>query len=240
MKTLYIALLGVFLNGCVATNTLQTPNYQKIIFSPPAETILNVNTGNDLFVEGAFIPGEVINLDKPIDLMIPGAMFIPFPVHIKGPLKLARISAEWKYFCGDIGNVAASFPGLGSVIRDGDCVGIRVSNSNQKQWVVDNSIYNRGRTTVWTLDISDSEARNITTTKIAEPFMVETLRKITFDGFHSKQIHFTWTEIQGNNKNTQKFTFDYMGRPTKIGVKGYKLEVVEVDNIKLTYKWIKD
>jgi hypothetical protein len=62
--------------------------------------------------------------------------------------------------CGEIDKVTASFPGLGSVIRSGDCVGIRISgkriSGNKMQWVVDNSNYN-GFTTIYKSNIKNSE-----------------------------------------------------------------------------------
>lgn len=238
MRNLSIGICSLLISGCVATSSSYKPAFEQIIFTPSTKLVFEVNTGNNLFVEGSYIPGEVITISVPKDMMIPGALLIPFPVHIKGSLKLAKITSDWKYYCGDMDKVAASFPGLGSVIRSGDCVGMRIAADNRKQWIVDNSNYNRGMKTIWSLDVDDAESAKLIPKKIDEPFSIERLKKLTFDGYYGKQIHFTWTETEGKNKNSQKFTFDYPGHPIKIGIKGHQLEVLAIDNIKMTYKWL--
>ena len=172
--------------------------------------------------------------------MIPGAMFIPFPVKIdKGELRLNKFSANWSYFCAENGRASASFPGLGSVISEGDCVGIRVANkSEKKEWVVDNSNYN-GMQTIWSKSMSDDDTSKYVIKVRSEPFKIKNYRAITFDGFNGGQLHFTLTDIKGQNKDAKEFTFDFKGEPTIISIKGNIFKVMDANNVSVSYEWVK-
>lgn len=241
MYRLLITLgLVASLIGCTAQPTKQLPvTYQK--FSAPLEKKLQAETGDDLFVEGAYIKGEKILLTQDYSLMIPGSMMIPFPVYIgAGELALSRITPNWKYYCGRPETVTATFPGLGSVIANGDCVGVRISNDNtaKKEWVVDNSIYNR-MNTIWSRSIAASDAVSIIPKESKIPFDVRTLKRITFDGHYGGQLHFTWQEVAPGLQDSRDFTFDFNGKPTLVGIKGNVFKIHKADNLHLTYEWVK-
>lgn len=242
-EVVLVCLAAAALVGCTAQGV--KPAQEKELFtyrefSAPLGQPLTVNTGDALFVEGRFIEGEAIMVRQPLDLMIPGSMMIPFPVHIEpGRLTMSRVSGGWKYFCAEEGKAAASFPTLGSVLAQGDCVGIRVSSSNgEKQWVVDNSNYNRGwGKTVWTKRMSHDEAERYQPEWAAAPFQVDSLKRIVFDGYYGGQLHFSWEEYAGNSKDSREFVFDFDGKPTLIGIKGNQLVVNHADNVQLSYEW---
>lgn len=239
----YIVLL--FTIGCTAQSAYQKPPEEIFTFKKFNAALnqkLSVETGDPVFVEGYFVEGEMIKIEQPIDIMIPGSMMIPFPVHIDPEyLMLSRISPSWKYFCAEHGKSAASFPGLGSVIREGDCVGIRISlDKSEQEWVVDNSNYNKGRgETIWSSGMSKEEIERYKPIPSKIPFHIRSLKRIVFNGFYSNQLHFSWEEIVGSNKETQEFIFDFTGQPTLIGIKGNHFRVYSADNIRLVYEWIK-
>ncbi|WP_313280364.1 hypothetical protein [Stutzerimonas balearica] len=239
-RTLVTLCTALALTGCAATPAKQTPvSFHS--FTAPIGKHLSTETGEDLFVEGAYIQGERIVIEQDTDLMIPGSMMIPFPVHIgAGELLLTRITPEWKYFCGEPENVAASFPGLGSVIVEGDCVGIRMSTTDpaKKEWVVDNSNYNR-MNTIWSKSLSSEQSSDISPVKSKTPFSVKTLKRITFDGYYSEQLHFTWQEVSPGMSDSREFTFDFDGSPAVVGIKGNIFKVHKADNLSLQYEWIK-
>ena len=147
-KTSLIIFAVLTLSGCAATQPSNIPlSFHK--FTAPLGVEHTVETGGSIFVEGEFIDGETITIPESLDLMIPGAMFIPFPVHVaKGTLEMKRISGGDKYYCGDLSQSTASFPGLGTVVAPGDCIGIRISTDGSMSWIVDNSNYNRRYGTV--------------------------------------------------------------------------------------------
>lgn len=241
MSRILVAVgMGLALSGCASAPPQQAPvTFKK--FTAPIGKILSTETGEDLFVEGAYIKGESITISQDMDIMIPGSMMIPFPAHIgAGELQMTRITPDWKYFCGEPESVAASFPGLGSVIADGDCVGIRISASNsaKKEWVVDNSNYNR-MNTVWSKSLSGEQAATIYPVKSRTPFSVKTLKRITFDGYFGGQLHFTWQEVASGVRDSRDFTFDFSGAPTVVGIKGNIFKVHKANNLSLQYEWVK-
>ena len=238
-KISFLLLVSLAFVGCVALPPPSAPvTLQK--FTAPLNVELTATTGESLFGEGDYIEGELITVQEPVDVMIPGSMFIPFPVHIAGgPLVMKRIAKGWKYYCGDLAESTASFPGLGTVVSPGDCIGIRVSTGNgEAQWVVDNSIHNRMSNTIWTRGIASEAVSKYKPQKSSIPFDTRSLVRITFDGYYSGQLHFSWLEIEGKERTTQKFVFDFKG-PTLMGIKGKNFEVLNADNVGLTYRWVK-
>lgn len=209
-------------------------------FNAPIGVSLTVETGEMLFVEGRYVEGEKIAVVQPVEKMIPGSMKIPFPIRIyPGELTLTSITANWKYYCGDYDKVAASFPGLGVVIAQGDCVGIRISRDGQeKQWVVDNSIHNR-QTTIWTKGLKKPEYLSYEPVTSAEPFSASTMQRLIFDGYYGDQLHFTWEEKSAREVLQKEFVFDFDGSPTIVGIKGNNFTVKDADNVRLVYEWIK-
>ena len=237
-KTSLIIFAVLTLSGCAATQPSNIPlSFHK--FTAPLGVEHTVETGGSIFVEGEFIDGETITIPESLDLMIPGAMFIPFPVHVaKGTLEMKRISGGDKYYCGDLSQSTASFPGLGTVVAPGDCIGIRISTDGSMSWIVDNSNYNRRYGTVWTRGIPAEDVAKYKPKKSSVPFDARSLVKLTFDGYYGGQLHFSWTEFEGREKSTQKFIFDF-GGPTMVGIKGKNFQAIKADNLGFTYKWVK-
>ena len=237
----FVLLLAIISSGCVM-DAGNVPNDVFTVkkFNADLNHILAVQTGDALFVEGSYIEGESIRIDDPIEMMIPGAMMIPFSIRIeKGILDLASVTPSWKYYCASTGGAKAWFPGLGSVIREGDCVGIRISHDKQKyQWVVDNSNYNNGwGETIWSRSMDEDQARKHAPVPSNKPFKVQYLKRIVFDGYYGGQLHFTWDDISGTDRETRPFTFDFTGSPTEVGIKGNNFVVHKADNLKLVYEW---
>ena len=237
-QALIFSLISLFLTAC-ATQKIVPIEYQFREFNAPFGETLSVETGNDLFVRGEYIEGESITITTQVKKLIPGAMAIPFPIIIEpGELSLrGNTSTKWKYFCGDSDKVAASFPGLGSVIRPGDCVGIRVSN-DKMQWVVDNSNYNNMRT-IYTSRIKGSEQKYYAPKSNGQIIKALDFEKIIFEGFYGGQVYFGWERIRGKSKESRQFTFDFDGTPTLVGIKGQQFRILEVNNVELKYEWVK-
>lgn len=225
--------------ACSTPTPRPTPEpYVTKQFSAPLGTRLEVNTGDSVFVAGSYIDGEVIVLPESVDIKVPGSLGIPFPVHIDpGALELTRIDGNGKYYCAQEGKAAASFPGLGSVIAGGDCVGIRISpDQTKKVWVVDNSIHNRAQT-IWDKRMTASDAARYQPKITSRPFKVHSIRRIIFDGYYGGQLHFTWEEVGSGQRDSKEFIFDFSGSDVVIGIKGNRFRALSADNVKLTYVW---
>ncbi len=234
------------LSGCVS-QTVKTSNnapeqFQAIKFSPILGEELKVETGDEIFVEGEYIPGQSLNITRRIDKLIPGSMLIPFPITIEpSALNMVKITRNWKYFCASPSLSTATFPGLGSVVRTGDCVGIRESiDGSEMQWVVDNSEYNQGLNTIWTLDLTMEERQEFRPIQSNTPFKIKTLSTIIFDGYYGKQLHFTHEYAAGSQTKLQQFTFDYDGNLNMlVSIKGKRFTIIQANNISLSYQWEK-
>ena len=240
------AISILLLTGCVAQQTKMSDDhsqqFQTIKFAPDVGKELVVETGDEMFVEGDYIPGQSLNIASRVDKIIPGSMMIPFPMSIDaGLIHMNRITRNWKYFCADPSLSAASFPGLGSVVRQGDCVGVRQSIDGSKmQWVVDNSVYNRGLNTVYTLNLSPDEREEFVPSASNIPFSVKTLTTVRFDGYYGGQLHFSYESINGTQIKEQQFIFDYDATSeVLVGIKGKRFTVIHADNITLSYRWEK-
>ena len=208
-------------------------------FSAPLGQALRVETGNALFVSGTYVEGEQIVLTRPVDMMLPGSMFIPFPVRIEaGALTLRHIGAH-KYYCAAEGRATATFPGLGSVISSGDCVGVRVpTRGGEPEWVVDNSKHNRSQT-IWPKTMSPDERAQIQVRPSPEPFKVRDMTRIVFDGYHGKELHFKLIESRGQQQESRAFTFDFNGEATVVGVRGHQWKVLSAGNLDMRYEWVR-
>ena len=242
IRRLATATLILVTVGCTAQTgtTASAPVFSKKTFTAPIGQSLTVNTGDSIFVEGSYIPGEIIEIPEAIEMMIPGSMLIPFPIRIEaGQLKLSAIDRSWKYYCAEEGKAAASFPGLGSVIAKGDCVGIRISlDGARKRWVVDNSIHNGGMRTIWDRSFNAADHSTYVPFDSSQPFQIQQIRKITFNGYYGGQLHFTWEEVAQNTRDSRDFTFDFDSQPTIIGIRGNRFEALHADNTQLLYQWI--
>lgn len=246
MQRSLIILFAIFiLVGCAAHPRPDVNNHNNLFKSKelqaPLQKTLTAETGEALLVKGSYIEGEYITVEQEINKMIPGSMMIPFPIRIEsGKLRMEKITNEHKYFCAHHAKSAASFPGLGSVVAEGDCIGIRQSiDDGELEWVVDNSNYNRSSgQTIWTRNMSGPEQAKYMPKKDPMPFNIRNLKRIVFDGYYDGQLHFTFETISENNKKEKEFIFDYSSSDDlKISIKGYRLSVLDVDSIQLTYEW---
>lgn len=134
-------------------------------------TPVEVTAGQEFYAETPLEEVPAYKLERPFKSSMAGAMGLPFGFAIESELLIRnRISESgWEYFVPVDGKFKASHGLLGSVIREGDTVGLRVHSSGRMEWFVDNSIYN-GYTTIWTRKIKakDPKVTQITTT-LTEP-----------------------------------------------------------------------
>lgn len=166
-------MAAVGLQACASAPPAE--NYNELVriktFQAPIGQPLTVQTGDPIYVEGRYISGEAFNLSKNVHVYLPGSLHVPFPVSIDaGMLRMRAIRGNWKYFCARPSTATASFPGMGSVVAPGDCIGLRQSlRDGQLEWVVDNSHYTH-TTTVWSRFIAADEAKLLHHVAIRQPF----------------------------------------------------------------------
>ena len=241
MQRISCVLLCALLASCASGPTEKAIDpFQVTEFKAPLETPLSVETGGAMFVSGTYIKSEKVTLTADLSTFLPGALGIPFPVNIKaGDLPLTSVTAQWKYFCAQEGHATASFPGLGSVVSQDDCIGIRQSLlDGHYEWVVDNSNYNR-MTSIWSRNI-DPDYPHMKKSVVDQPFRIRSLTRIVFDGASGGTYKFTLEEITSTQKSEKTFSFDRTpDGGTTIGIKGKVFRVLNADNVKMTYVWVK-
>lgn len=202
---------------------------------------MTVNIGDSFFVEGAMADRAAFDLKQPINSMMPGAMAVPFSFSIAPSKLIAKYSrGDELFYCAPMESVSASFPGLGSVIREGDCVGVREERgSGDLDWIVDNSHYNN-QITVWSRSVSKDERRLLKKITVPVADKNATLTKISFDGYYSELLHFTFRKLENGDVIEREYIFDYPPKQGKAvyGIKGKLFKVIDVNNTSMTYEWV--
>ena len=120
-------------------------------------------------------------------------------------------------------------------------MGVRQSIGGSKmQWVSDNSVYNRGLNTAYTLNLSPDEREEFVPSVGNIHFSVKTLTTVRFDGYYGGQLHFSYEIINGTQIKEQQFIFDYDSiSEALVGIKGKRFAVIHADNITLSHRWEK-
>jgi len=129
------------------------------VVSSTAGTITAVTPGEAFYIEIGVKPVPALKLSRPFKSSMKGAMGLPFAFSIDSTLLVRTGTSRdgsWMYFQLKDNAFSASHGLLGSVIRPGDSVGLRISTSGAREWFVDNSVYN-GFTTIWTRRVKDKD-----------------------------------------------------------------------------------
>ena len=117
---------------------------------------IEVTPGQQFYSDLYTRPLMAYHLDHPFKSKMPGAMGMKFSFSIDDSLLMPSgksHNGEWSYYIPNENRFKASYSLLGSVIRDGDSVGLRVSRNGIKEWFVDNSIYNH-MISIWTRKVN--------------------------------------------------------------------------------------
>lgn len=247
MRRVFLTTLSVIFSAFLAGCGTSPP---KVPYSAPSHLNefeadigkqMTVNIGDSFFVEGAMADRAAFELKHPIKSVMPGAMAVPFSFSIAPSTLLAQYSrGNELFYCAPMESAAASFPGLGSVIREGDCVGVRQDRSNgDLDWVVDNSHYNH-QISVWSRSVSKKERQLLAKTTVPVADENATLTKISFDGYYSELLHFTYRKLEDGDITEREYLFDYPPKQGKAvyGIKGKLFKVIDVNNTSMTYEWV--
>lgn len=237
---------------CIAVITLlvgcgSAPKKQSIApdivteeFSEPLHEPLTVGVGESIYSRGKVAYKENLRLTEFHEGKMPGAYRVPFSYSIEPTVLEHRFArGEYDFYCADDDKAFASFPGLGSVIANGDCVGIRQhQTTGKKYWVVDNSIHNR-QTTVWFTEYDQDQDPELLPDRTRYFEQGLEVTEIRFDGFYSGLLHFTLMEHEASRTREREFKFDYPPRQgdAVYGIRGQIFEVIDVSNVDMVYQW---
>lgn len=126
----------------------------------PVGTPVVVTAGQEFYAETQLEEVPAYKLEKPFKSSMAGAMGLPFGFAIDSELLIRTRTTEsgWEYYVPADGKFRAYHGLLGSVIKAGDTVGLRVHSSGQMEWFVDNSNHN-GFTTIWTRKLKEKDPK---------------------------------------------------------------------------------
>ena len=250
MKPVFIAPIIILLT-CACGSVSKTYPVEPISIdktvSAPLNKELTADTGDDIFVYGTVSTIKALKSSGPIKSTIPGAMGLPFNFSMKESVLRAKYQTDTHiYYAAPYGDISADHSMYGSVIREGDFVGIRINKeTNVKEWVVDNSNWNYQRgawsKTVWSRKMRKEDNVSFESTTVDQLDDRSTLVKITYNGYFNDLIHFSFTEFTESGKEEKEFAFDIDKDkfPVRVGIKGNVLDVTSVNNVDMRYKWIK-
>lgn len=237
---LLAVVVSVLLAGCGVGQRYSANTATELTVRPKLLVEMHANTGDDLLVEGTAVQAKALRMSGPFAGSIPGAYGLPFSLSIAQTDLVHQFSTgAHDYYVADYELVDSRHSMIGSVIRPGDMAGIRVNKkTGGKQWFVDNSRFN-GYETVWAGSVQDSDGVEFEEVSVLIVNNQSRLRTLRFAGHRSKQVYFELIDRQGSSSLKDSFAFDLADAgSTTIGVQGYILEVLGVDNVGLRYRWI--
>jgi len=242
MRFLFFAVSISLLSGCgtVAKKYAIAPEVTPLSVSAIVGVEKFADVGDSLFVKGFANKHKVLLLKNDMSSTMPGAYRLPFDFSLKrGALLPLYETKNHIHYAASWENCSASHSMLGIVIRPGDSVGIRISKKNgEKEWYVDNSVYNR-MNTVWSRKVkADDNVDFEWSEKVVYDEYSEYV-DVSFDGFFNNLFHFTLTEINSASKKQKDFKFNPDGDVTRVSFKGLVLDIINADNVGITYKWVK-
>lgn len=126
----------------------------------PVGTAIQVTAGQEFYAETKIEQVPAYKLERPFKSSMGGAGGFPFGFAIEGDLLVLEGVSKtgWEYYVPADRKFRAYHGLLGSVIREGDTVGLRVGASGNMEWFVDNSVYN-GFTTIWSRKVKPKDPK---------------------------------------------------------------------------------
>ena len=155
--TQFIAV-GVLTLSSLAGSMLHAQSEDLTARRTPVGTSVEVSPGQEFYAETKLEKVPAYRLSEPFKSSMGGAMGLPFGFAIdETVLVRTRVSTQgWEYFVPENGQFRAFHGLLGSVIAEGDTVGLRVHETGKMEWFVDNSIKN-GMTTIWSRKVKKKD-----------------------------------------------------------------------------------
>lgn len=181
---------------------------QRVIV-PKLGTVAAVTPGQAFYTELGVAPVPALRLSRTFKSSMAGSMGFPFAFSIDSLLLYPTSSSEdgyWTYFTPKNHAFTARHGLLGSVIRGGDTVGLRVGKSGEKEWFVDNSNYNHMET-IWTRHLKDSDPAITAEVGGVELGGGDPVERLLFLGTDGDKVRVREEVISPNGIQRDDFTF---------------------------------
>jgi|JI10StandDraft_1071094.scaffolds.fasta_scaffold69488_3 S1-C subfamily serine protease len=199
--------------GCVTGPglSLNVDSYRRPLEVPQnAQDAYSARAGDVVISDSMLFEVDSMRLIPSFEGTIPGTLGINFHFRIDScPLLLSYQDERWLYYVAEKGCASAWFNET-SVFSEEDHAGIRVakSNSQEREWFVDNSLYNglptRGYAR-WHRAIRPDEANGITKESATIGQAGSASKWIRYDGASSDFWNFTYFESVAGFQSERKF-----------------------------------
>lgn len=178
--------------------------------NPPVGSVVNVTPGQRFYADFVTESVPAYKLERPFKSSMAGAMGLPFSFAIDSDILIyagKSRDGRWSYFVPEGRKFRASHGLLGSVIRDGDAVGLRVNDDGRREWFVDNSVYN-GSTTIWSRRVKDKDPRlSLIQTSRSEPVKDSILHRLFYLGTVDNKVRVRHEQISPDGTLRDEYTF---------------------------------
>ena len=191
--------LTVLLAIASASPAQEVPQSRRLV-SSTIGTVTAVTPGEAFYIEIGVTPVPALRLSWPFKSSMKGSMGLPFAFAINSTLLVRSGTSRdghWTYFSPKDKAFTASHGLLGSVIRPGDSVGLRLGASGEREWFVDNSVYT-GMNTIWTRRVKDKD-----------PSVTPVIDGVEPDGEPAERLLFLGTD--GDKVRVREETISSMG-----------------------------
>lgn len=180
----------------------------------PIGTPIVVTPGQEFYAQVEAEPTPAYHLQAPFKSTMPGTMGLPFGFAVDADtlVFVYESPSGWDYFIPPNHQYRAWHSLLGSVLRDGDTVGLRVGPAGQKEWFVDNSRYAR-QPKLWTRPIAPTDpALKPTEVDFITEQAVERLIYLGLSGRDRAKIRFAKVTARKTRNVDFTFPLDAEGR----------------------------
>lgn len=197
--------LSIAMLGCSSGAGAQ----EAKITRSPIGTVVEVTAGQEFYAEQVGQQVPAYKLDRPFKSSMAGAMRLPFSFSIDSQLLVSVKSTQggWEYFVPSDRKFTASHGLLGSVLADGDTVGLRVHANGKQEWFVDNSGHN-GFTTIWTRNVKKKDPAISKTMTDAVDASGSNMDRLVYLGVSNGVVKIRHEQIRPSGATTRdEFTF---------------------------------
>lgn len=170
----------------------------------PLNKTIQVSAGQEFYKEYRTVNKSVVTyiLSKPIRSSMGGSMGFPFSFAIDDVSMVTNRTRDgWTYYAPKSGKFRASHGLLGSVLAEGDTVGLRVHRDDRKEWFVDNSRHN-GYTTIWSRKVKAKDPE-VTVKEVIARTAVGPVSTLTYLGTTDSRVRIRLEQISPDNSVTR-------------------------------------
>jgi len=241
-----VLICSITLTACIAHHPVSHES-KTMVPEKTSGVIREADIGEVIYEEGSYDVIKAFEMSDDIESTMPGSMGFPFGFAIRRTiLKPDYQTDTYIYYAAPYEDVLASHTLLGSVIDEGDTVGIRIEKkSGKQQWYVDNSKHNHGSSsgsyqTIWHRDKRDDDRVSLKEVEVREYRSLIPFKQITYEGSHDNNLLFIYTALTAKFEKEREYRFKIKShnQDTIVSLKGNTMRVIAVTDTGIRYSWL--